>query len=152
MTTPAPAPVSVPISSADTERGRQHATLGIGLIAAAAIGLAAFESIAHRRVVFTGVARMVLIVLLGLLVYRGRRWAMWLFGFFALGGALAGVIGLVGTQFSVVGVMLFAPIIAANLAGIALLFFSPAARDFLRGQQALAASAKRHAPTRAPNG
>ena len=147
--------VSPPIAHLDPlrERGRQQVTLGIGMIAAAAIGLAAFENIAHRQFVFTAIARMALIVLLGLLVYRGRRWAAWFFGFFALAGAFAGTIGLAGTHFSAVGMMLFAPVIGANLVGLALLFLSTAARQFLRGQQELADHAKQPAlPAAPPNG
>lgn len=126
------------ISDIDLARGRQQATLGVGLIVAAAIGLTGFESIAQRHFVFTGVARAVLILLVGMLTFRGRRWAAWVFGFFALAGVLAGVIGLAGTKFTAVGFVLFAPIIAANVAGFALLYFSAPARAFLRRQQAMA--------------
>jgi peptidoglycan/LPS O-acetylase OafA/YrhL len=122
----------------DVQRGRQQATLGIGLVVAAAIGLSAFESIVSGRLVFTGIARAVLILLIGILAFRGRRWAAWLFGFFAIAGAAAGVIGLAGTKFSSAGIVLFAPVIAASAAGFALIFFSPPARAFLRRQQAMA--------------
>ena len=125
-------------SDNDLARGRQQAVLGVGLVAAAAIGLTAFESIAQRQLVFTGIARAVLILLVGMLAFRGRRWAAWVFGFFALAGVLAGVIGLAGTKFNAVGFVLFAPVIAANVAGFVLLYLSAPARDFLRRQQALA--------------
>jgi len=125
-------------SDIDLARGRQQATLGVGLIVAAAIGLSGFESIAQRHFVFTGIARAALILLVGMLAFRGRRWAAWVFGFFALAGVLAGVIGLAGTKFNSVGFVLFAPVIAANLAGFVLLYLSAPARAFLRRQQAMA--------------
>lgn len=126
------------ISDNDIARGRQLATLGVGLVAAAAIGLTGFESIAQRQLVFTGLARAVLILLVGMLTFRGRRWAAWVFGFFAVAGALAGFVGLAGTKFNAVGFVLFAPVIAANLAGFALLYLSRPARAFLRWQQSRA--------------
>lgn len=126
------------LTDTEMQRGRQQATLGIGLVVAAAIGLTAFESIVSGRLVFTGIARAVLILLVGMLAFRGRRWAAWVFGFFALAGAAAGVIGLAGTRFSPVGIVLFAPVIVASAAGFALVFFSPPARAFLRRQQAMA--------------
>ena len=125
-------------SDIDLARGRQQATLGVGLVVAATIGLGAFSMIAHRQFVFTDLARTVLIILVGMLTFRGRRWAAWVFGFFALAGVLAGVIGLAGTKFNSVGFVLFAPIIAANVAGFALLYLSAPARAFLRRQQAMA--------------
>jgi hypothetical protein len=125
-------------TASDIDRGRQQATLGIGLVVAAAIGLTAFESMVSGRLVFTGLARTVLIILVGMLAFRGRRWAAWLFGFFALAGAGAGLIGLAGTRFSAVGIVLFAPVIAASAAGFALVFIPATARAFLRRQQALA--------------
>lgn len=125
-------------TDSDLQRGRQQATLGIGLVVAAAIGLSAFESIVSRRLVFTALARAVLILLVGMLAYRGRRWAAWVFGFFALAGAVAGVIGLAGTKFSAVGLMLFGPVIAASAIGFALVYFAAPARAFLRHQQSLA--------------
>ena len=137
-------------SAAEMERARRQVTLGIGLIAAAAIGLAAFENIARHQFVFTASARGALIVVLGLLVFRGRRWAAYLFGFFALAGALAGLVGLLGTRFSPVGIMLFGPIIGANLGGVALLFLSTRGREFLRAQQALADRAKQKSPPLLP--
>ncbi len=150
MTSPPSTPLAT--STPDMERGRQQVTLGIGLIAAAAIGLAAFENIARRQFIFTATARAAMIVLLGLLVFRGRRWAAWLFGFFALAGVLAGVVGLLGTRSSPVGLMLFAPIVGANVGGLALLFLSTTARAFLSAQQALADRAKRPpAPPIVPN-
>lgn len=118
--------------------GRQQAILGVGLIVAAAIGLTGFESIAQRQLVFTGIARAVLILLVGMLTFRGRRWAAWVFGFFALAGVVAGVVGLAGTKFNAVGFVLFAPVIAANLAGFALLYLSAPARAFIKLQQARA--------------
>lgn len=137
----------------ESDRGRQQATLGVGLIVAAAIGLTAFECIAHRQLVFTALARMVLVILLGMIVFRGRGWATWLLALFALAGLVPGVSSLVGTRFSPASVMLFAPVIAATLVGLALVFLSPPARDFLRAQQALAARAKPGAATtRPPNG
>lgn len=139
--------------STDTDRGRQQATLGIGLIVAAAIGLTAFECIAHRQLVFTALARMVLVILLGIIVFRGRGWATWLLALFALAGLVPGVSSLIGTHFSQASVILFAPVIVATLVGLWLVFLSPPARDFLRAQQALAARAKaRAAPARPPNG
>jgi hypothetical protein len=135
------------------DRGRQQATLGIGLIVAAAIGLTAFECIAHRQLVFTALARMVLVILLGIIVFRGRGWASWLLALFALAGLVPGVSSLIGTRFSAVSVMLFAPVIVATLAGLWMVFLSPPARDFLRAQQALAARAKAAtAAARPPNG
>lgn len=128
MTSSQPVPV---------EHGRQQATLGVGLIVAAAIALSAFESIAQRQLVFTGIARAVLILLVGILAFRGRRWAAWVFGFFALAGVLAGVIGLAGTRFNAVGFMLFGPIVAASAIGFAILFLAEPARAFLRRQQSL---------------
>jgi hypothetical protein len=125
-------------SDSDLARGRQLATLGVGLIVAAAIGLTGFETIVQRQFVFTAVARAVLILLVGMLTFRGRRWAAWIFGFFALAGAFAGFVGLAGTKFSPVGFVLFAPVIAANVAGFALLYLSPPARAFLRRQQSMA--------------
>ena len=125
-------------SDIDLAHGRQQATLGVGLVAAAAIGLGAFSMIAHRQFVFTDLARTLMIVLVGMLAFRGRRWAAWVFGFFALAGAAAGVIGLARTNFSSVGFVLFAPVIAANLAGFALLYLAAPARTFLRRQQAMA--------------
>ena len=122
----------------DLERGRRQATLGIGLVVAAAVGLSAFESIVSRRFVFTGLARAALILLVGILAYRGRRWAAWVFGFFALAGAAAGVIGLAGTSFSAVGLMLFGPVVAASATGFAQLYFAAPARAFLRRQQSMA--------------
>ena len=129
MTSPQPTPI---------DHGRQQATLGVGLVVAAAIGLSAFESIAQRQLVFTGIARAVLILLVGILAFRGRRWAAWVFGFFAIAGALAGVIGLARTQFSAVGLVLFGPIVAASAIGFAMLFLGEPARAFLRRQQSLA--------------
>lgn len=120
------------------QRGRQLATLGVGLVVAAAVGLTGFESIAQRQLVFTGIARAVAILLVGILAFRGRRWAAWVFGFFALAGAVAGFIGLANTRFNSVGLVLFAPVIAANVVGFALLYLSPPARAFLRRQQSLA--------------
>lgn len=125
-------------SDIDLARGRQQATLGVGLVVAAAIGLGAFSMIAHRQFVFTDLARTLMIVLVGMLAFRGRRWAAWVFGFFALAGAAAGIIGLARTNFNSVGFVLFAPVIAANLAGFALLYLSAPARAFLRRQQAMA--------------
>ena len=122
----------------DLARGRQQATLGVGLVVAAAIGLGAFSMIAHRQFVFTDLARTLMIVLVGMLAFRGRRWAAWVFGFFALAGAAAGIIGLGRTNFNSVGIVLFAPVIAANLAGFALLYLAAPARAFLRRQQAMA--------------
>lgn len=137
-------------TDSDLERGRQQAILGVGLVVAAAIGLSAFESIVSRRLVFTGLARAALILLVGMLAYRGRRWAAWVFGFFALAGAAAGVIGLAGTKFSVVGLMLFGPVVAASAIGFAMLFFAAPARAFLRRQQSLAPQSL--LPPRRPNG
>ena len=125
-------------SDIDLARGRQQATLGVGLVVAAAIGLGGFSMIAHRQFVFTDLARTLMIVLVGMLAFRGRRWAAWVFGFFALAGAVAAFIGLANTGFNQVGFVLFAPIIAANVAGFALLYLSPPARGFLRRQQAMA--------------
>ena len=125
-------------SDIDLARGRQQATLGVGLVVAAAIGLGAFSMIAHRQFVFTDLARTLMIVLVGMLAFRGRRWAAWVFGFFALAGAAAGIIGLARTNFNSVGFVLFAPVIAANLAGFALLYLATPARAFLRRQQAMA--------------
>ena len=137
-------------TDSDLERGRQQAILGVGLVVAAAVGLSAFESIVSRRLVFTGLARAALILLVGVLAYRGRRWAAWVFGFFALAGAAAGVIGLAGTKFSAVGLMLFGPVIAASAIGFAMLFFAAPARAFLRRQQSLAPQSL--LPPRPPNG
>jgi len=120
--------------------GRQQATLGVGLVIAATIGLAAFSMIAHRQFVFTDLARTVLIILVGMLTFRGRRWAAWVFGFFALAGAVAAFIGLANTGYNQVGFVLFAPIIAANLGGFALLYLSAPGRAFLRWQQSRAPS------------
>jgi uncharacterized BrkB/YihY/UPF0761 family membrane protein len=125
-------------SDIDLARGRQQATLGAGLVVAAAIGLGAFSMIAHRQFVFTDLARTLMIVLVGMLAFRGRRWAAWVFGFFAIAGAVAAFIGLAKTGFNPVGFVLFAPIIAANVAGFALLYLSAPARAFLRRQQAMA--------------
>jgi hypothetical protein len=135
------------LTATDLERGRQQATLGIGLVIAAAIGLGAFSTIAHRQFVFTDLARTLLIVLVGMLAFRGRRWAAWVFGFFALAGAVAASIGLANTGFKQVGLVLFAPIIAANLVGFALLYLSAPARAFLRRQQS---RAPRFFPTAPP--
>ena len=137
-------------TDSDIERGRQQAILGVGLVVAAAVGLSAFESIVSRRLVFTGLARAALILLVGVLAYRGRRWAAWVFGFFALAGAAAGVIGLAGTKFSAIGLMLFGPVIAASAIGFAMLFFAGPARAFLRRQQSLAPQSL--LPPRPPNG
>jgi hypothetical protein len=126
----------------DADRGRQQATLGIGLIAAAAIGLTAFECIAHRQLVFTALARMVLVIMLGIIVFRGRGWASWLLALFALAGLVPGAASLIGTRFSSASVILFAPVIVATLAGLWIIFLSPPARDFLRAQQEIAARAK----------
>ena len=136
----------------DLARGRQQATLGVGLVIAATLGLAAFSTIAHRQFVFTDLARTVLIVLVGMLAFRGRRWAAWVFGFFALAGAVAAFIGLANTGFNQVGFVLFAPIIAANLAGFALLYIAPPGRAFLRRQQSMAPGffPSRPAPPPAP--
>jgi hypothetical protein len=139
------------LPSTDAGHGRQQATLGIGLVIAAAIGLTAFECIAHRQFVFTAVARMALVILLGIIVFRGRGWATWLLALFALAGLVPGASALIGTRFSPASVVLFAPVITATLAGLWLMFFSPA-RDFLRAQQALAARTKNaSAPARPPN-
>lgn len=126
------------ITAIDLARGRQQATLGVGLIIAAAIGLGAFSMIAHRQFVFTDVARTVLIVLVGMLAFRGRRWAAWVLGFFALAGAVAAFIGLANTAYSPVGFVLFAPVILANVAGFVLLYVSTPGRAFLRWQQSRA--------------
>ncbi|HWE42497.1 MAG TPA: hypothetical protein VG432_08325 [Gemmatimonadaceae bacterium] len=125
-------------SDIDLALGRRRATLGVGLVVAAAIGLGAFSMIAHRQFVFTDLARTLMIVLVGMLAFRGRRWAAWAFGFFALAGAVAGIIGLAGTKFNAVGFVLFAPVIVANLAGFALLYLSGPSRAFLRRQQSMA--------------
>jgi hypothetical protein len=144
MTTPSPI---------DADRGRQQATLGIGLIAAAAIGLTAFECIAHRQLVFTAIARMALVILLGIIVFRGRGWATWILALFALAGLVPAVSSLVRTGFSPVSIVLFAPVIVATLAGVALVFLSRPAREFLRAQQLLAARNRdASAPARPPNG
>ena len=126
------------ITAIDLARGRQQATLGVGLVIAAAIGLGAFSMIAHRQFVFTDLARTLLIILVGMLTFRGRRWAAWVFGFFALAGAAAAFIGIANTGYNQVAVVLFAPVIAANLAGFALLYLSASGRAFLRWQQSRA--------------
>ena len=139
--------------STTSDRGRQQATLGIGLIVAAAIGLTAFECIAHRQLVFTALARMVLVIMLGIIVFRGRGWATWILALFALAGLVPGVSSLIGTRFSAASVILFAPVIIATLIGLWMVFLSPPARDFLRAQQALAARAKQASqPVHPPNG
>ena len=143
MTAPQP-------TDSDLERGRQQAILGVGLVVAAAVGLSAFESIVSRRLVFTGIARAVLILLVGMLAYRGRRWAAWVFGFFALAGAAAGVIGLAGTKFSAVGLILFGPVVAASAIGFAVVYLAAPARAFLRRQQSLAPQSI--LPPRPPDG
>lgn len=132
------------------DRGRQQATLGVGLVVAAAVGLSAFESIAQRQLVFTGIARAILILLVGILAFRGRRWAAWVFGFFAVVGALAGMIGVARTQFSAIGLMLFGPIVVASAAGFAVLFLSEPARAFIRRQQSLAPRPFRPPPSAPP--
>jgi len=137
-------------TDSDLERGRQQAILGVGLVVAAAVGLSAFESIVSRQLVFTGLARAALILLVGMLTYRGRRWAAWIFGFFALAGAAAGLIGLAGTKFSAVGLMLFGPVVAASAIGFAMIYLSAPARAFLRRQQSLAPQSI--VPPRPPNG
>lgn len=143
MTVPPPESTAL-----DLARGRQQATLGVGLVMAAAIGLGAFSMIAHRQFVFTDLARTLLIILVGMLTLRGRRWAAWVFGFFALAGAVAAFIGLANTRYNQVGLVLFAPIIAANVAGFMLLYLSAPARAFLRWQQS---RAPRFFPTAPPS-
>ena len=143
MTVPSPDSTTTALA-----RGRQQATLGVGLIVAATIGLGAFSMIAHRQFVFTDFARTLLIILVGMLTFRGRRWAAWVFGFFALAGAVAAFIGLANTGFNAVGFVLFVPVIAANLAGFALLYLSAPGRAFLAWQQS---RAPRFFPTAPPS-
>ena len=145
MTVPTPETTAV-----DLAHGRQQATLGVGLIIAAAIGLGAFSMIAHRQFVFTDFARTLLIILVGMLTFRGRRWAAWVFGFFAIAGAVAAFIGLANTGYNQVGFVLFAPVVAANVAGFALLYLSATGRAFLRWQQSRAPRFFPTSPTSSP--
>ena len=117
-------------SDIDLARGRQQATLGVGLVVAAAIGLGAFSMIAHRQFVFTDLARTLMIVLVGMLAFRGRRWAAWVFGFFALAGAAAGIIGLGRTNFNSVGFVLFVITLVVNLIARAIIYRR---REFVGG-------------------
>lgn len=80
--------------------------------------------------------RLAAIALMCVLVYRGRRWALWLLGFFAvLAGGFLVVLAFVTPNMSVFDRALFGVLGAVQVLAFVILVKAPSVRAFMAAQR-----------------
>ena len=124
------------MTGVDLQHGKRLVVTGLASIV---LGMALLSAIllgSGGRNAGIVVARLVVVLLTSVMVYRGHQWARWLLGFFAVGGALAGLVGVANAGGSTAGIALFLPLVLLFLVGVGIAFVPTDARGFLQAQRA----------------
>ena len=124
------------MTGVDLPHGKRLVMIGLASIVLGMVLLSAIIIGSGASNVGIVVARLVVVLLTSVMVYRGHQWARWLLGFFAVGGALAGLVGVANAGGGTAGIALFLPLVVLCLAGVGIAFVSTDARGFLQAQRA----------------